>query len=128
MTKAVAYLRCASNDQSETSIQYQRACISKYCTENSIVLAEEYVDIASSGIAMDGPAFRQLTSDVQKAPEWDTVLVYDLSRLGRRALDVLRYESLLNSCNIKIVSVTQETSGSWLKGCMELLEYYKEVC
>ena len=48
MRPAVAYMRYSSDNQNETSIEYQRSAISAYCSRNGIQLVEEYVDEAFS--------------------------------------------------------------------------------
>lgn len=117
MKKAVAYMRYSSDNQNETSIEYQRFAIMNYCITNSITLVEEYIDEAYSATTDRRPDFQRMMRDAQNHPEWGMVLVHDLSRFCRNASDASRYKNLLNDHDIHLVSVTQnfgETNEAFL--------------
>ncbi len=46
---AVAYMRYSTENQTENSIEYQRAGIAAYCLQNGLTLQDEFVDEARSG-------------------------------------------------------------------------------
>lgn len=70
--KAVAYMRYSSDNQNETSIEYQRIAIEAYCDRNGIELVGEYVDEAYSGTNDKRPGFQDLIRDALDKPEWGT--------------------------------------------------------
>ena len=106
--KAVAYMRYSSDNQSDKSIEYQRAAIMDYCAQRDIEIVEEYVDEAFTGTNDRRPAFQRMMADVLKKREWDRVLIYDLSRYFRNIFDAINYKDFLVSHNVKLISVTQE--------------------
>ena len=112
MKKAVAYMRCASKDQSETSIEHQREEIERYCDMKGIQLVDEFVDMACSGTNDKRPDFQRMVKEAGESPAWSIVLVYDLSRFSRHILQAMNYKSLLNDNGIRLVSVTQEFEDS----------------
>lgn len=116
MTKAVAYMRYSSDNQSETSIEYQRAAIAAYCARHDIVFAAEYKDEAYSATTDRRPDFQRLMKDAQKQPEWSKVLVYDMSRFCRNAADAGWYENLLRDNDIELISVTQQFDTDTIEG------------
>ena len=125
---AVAYMRYSSDNQHETSIEYQRARINFHCAVNGIELVHEYIDRAFSATSDNRPSFKTLIEDAIAHPSWDTVLVYDLSRFSRNYTDAVRYKSLLKDHNIRVVSVTQDfgcsNEGFLIEGITDLLNDY----
>ena len=126
---AVAYMRYSSDNQTENSIQYQRNAIIAYCYQKNITLMHEYVDEAFTATNDRRPQFQAMIKDALNKPEWDTILVYDLSRFARNNSDAVYYTNQLNDVDIELVSITQEfgndNEGWLLAGVMNLLnEYY----
>lgn len=125
----VAYMRYSTDNQNESSIEYQRAEIEKYCTQNSLTLLHEYVDQAYSATNDRRPDFRRMMTDAQNGPEWDAILVYDLSRIFRNVKDAALYKAVLSDSGIHLVSVTEplpDSDEGWLTGTLKdtLNEYY----
>lgn len=80
---AACYLRM-STDHQRYSIDNQRAAIDIYAAENGLAVVSQYADAAKSGLTITGrKALSRLINDVQQAPPFATVLVYDVSRWGR---------------------------------------------
>lgn len=125
---AVAYMRYSSDNQHETSIEYQRAKINFYCAANGIALVHEYIDRAFSATNDNRPDFQALIEDARNHPLWDTILVYDLSRFFRNYADAVHYKSLLKDLGIKVTSVTQDFGSSnesfLIEGITDLLNDY----
>ena len=126
---AVAYMRYSSDNQNENSIQYQRNTILAYCYQKNITLLHEYVDEAFTATNDRRPAFQKMIKEAINKPQWDTVLIYDLSRFARNNSDAVYYTNQLNDVGIDIVSITQEfgrdNEGRLMAGIMNLLnEYY----
>lgn len=108
MKKAVAYMRYSSDNQSETSIEHQRAAIIAYCLRNKIVIEREYVDEAFTATNDKRPAFQQMIRDAQNSPDWSMILVYDLSRYSRNVTNSIKYKNMLKDLRIDLISVTQD--------------------
>ena len=110
--KAVAYARFSSDNQNQNSIEYQITEIKKYCKANNIELVKKYEDEGFSGTTSRRPAFKRLIKDAMNKPEWDLILVYDLSRFSRNYNDAVTYETMLKDCDIDLVSITQRFDNS----------------
>ena len=104
---AVAYMRCASTDQSDENLERQNDAIIQYCSQQGIHLVKKYVDKGFSGTTDKRPAFQRLKEDIQKNRDWDTVLIYDMSRFCRAARDAVYYKAMFKEYNVAIVSVAQ---------------------
>ncbi|MDY4429634.1 recombinase family protein [Evtepia sp.] len=119
--KAVAYMRYSSDNQNETSIEYQRIAIEAYCDRNGIELVGEYVDEAYSGTNDKRPGFQDLIRDALDKPEWGTVLVHDFSRFTRNITDAVQYKNMLRDRDFEIISVTENLGHSFESLMLELI-------
>lgn len=125
----VAYMRYSTDNQTENSIEYQRAAIEKYCEQNGLILQKEFIDEAYSGNNDQRPDFQRMIAEALNNPSWDVVLVYDFSRIFRNLSDATSYKAMLSDKNIQIVSVMEPFAKSdegWLTETMTdtLNEYY----
>lgn len=125
----VAYMRYSSNNQDETSIEYQRNAIRIYAFSNHYYIATEYIDEARTGTNDRREGFQELIADAQTRPQWKKILVYDLSRFSRNNSDTVKYNGMLSDLDIELVSVTQRfdttPEGIMMRGVINLLnEYY----
>ena len=88
--KATAYLRLSyTGDHSaeSDSVANQRRLIADFVAQRpEIQLVTERVDDGYSGILFERPAFQMMLADVETG-KIDCVVVKDLSRLGRNAID-----------------------------------------
>ena len=127
---AVAYMRYSSDNQNENSIQYQRNAIIAYCYQKNITLLHEYVDESFTAKNDRRPQFQAMIKDALNKPEWDTILVYDLSRFARNNSDAVYYTNQLNDVDIELVSITQEfgndNEGWLLTGLIGTFKIAKE--
>lgn len=118
-------MRYSSDNQNETSIEYQRAAIMDFCLKNDMEVVEEYIDEAYSATTDRRPDFQRLMRAAKKYPMWEAVLVHDMSRFCRNAGDATKYEALLTDHNIKLISVTQNfgdtNEGFLAKGITHLM-------
>lgn len=82
--KVVLYLRLSQEDgESEsTSITNQRRILTEYAERHNMEIVDIYIDDGYSGYTMSRPDFNRLKNDLN-AGKVDTILVKDLSRLGR---------------------------------------------
>lgn len=110
--KACGYYRFSSANQTENSIEYQKARVNLYCAEHSIEIVDEYIDRAMSGTTDRREGFQSMIAAAMQNPNWDLVVVYDLSRFGRNNSDVIKYRDILADCGIELLSVTQDFGKS----------------
>src|SRR4051812_15869534 len=82
--RGVQYVRM-STDHQKYSIENQIIAIAAYAAERKIDVVKTYSDDARSGLSLSGrPAFvRMLADATSKNPDFDLILVYDVSRWGR---------------------------------------------
>lgn len=84
--KAIAYYRHSAEDKQENSVAIQRLHVEKFATQHNIEIIHEEADEGKSGLLANRPAFKRLFDNwIQnlEAPEFNYVLVYDVSRWGR---------------------------------------------
>lgn len=74
-----------STDHQKYSTENQSDAIRRYAAERSIDIVRTYVDAGKSGLSIDGrDALKRLIEDVEsKRADFETILVYDVSRWGR---------------------------------------------
>jgi len=82
--KAAIYVRASTEHQNYSTI-HQEAALNEYARDNGLVIAKTYCDKGRSGLTLEGRAgLLQLLQDIQSGKaEYETVLVYDISRWGR---------------------------------------------
>lgn len=102
----VSYSRFSSQNQREASIEIQQEHINKYCDNNGLEIIKEYVDRAQSATTDNRPSFQQMIADAQNG-EFTAVVVYNSSRFCRNIQDHLRYREILESYNVRIISVQE---------------------
>ena len=84
--KAVAYYRHSAEDKQENSVGIQRGHAEKFAKQYQIEIIHEEADEGKSGLLSNRPGFERLFNDWilnDTAPEFEYVLVYDVSRWGR---------------------------------------------
>lgn len=84
--KAIAYYRHSAEDKQENSVAIQRQHTEKFARENDIEIIHEETDEGKSGLLATRPGFENLFAnwvENPEAPQFDYVLVYDVSRWGR---------------------------------------------
>ena len=108
----VAYMRYSTDNQTENSIEYQRAEIQRYCDQNGLALLKEYIDEAYSATNDRRPDFQRMISESENNPDWDIILVYDSSRIFRNATDASRYKAELRDKGINVVSIKEKFPSS----------------
>jgi DNA invertase Pin-like site-specific DNA recombinase len=88
--KVGVYVRLSKEDDragESVSIENQKLMLTKYVKEMGWELREVYQDDGFSGTNQNRPAFRRMLSDVENG-YINTILIKDLSRLGRNYLEV----------------------------------------
>lgn len=84
MKTAVAYLRCSTDVQSDTSIPDQQREIEAWAAKQGIQVVEWFKDEGKSGIThQQRPDFMRLIRRIEHRPDFQYILIYDRSRWGR---------------------------------------------
>ena len=81
------------NSRDSNSISNQKQILEKYAHDNLLVNTKFYVDDGYSGVNFNRPGFQQLLEDVDSG-KIGTIIVKDMSRLGRNYLQVGIYIEL----------------------------------
>jgi len=91
------YLRLSRDDGSDAesnSIGNQRELLRRYAKEHRLCVFDEFVDDGWSGTNFDRPSFQRMMEEVE-AGNVNTILVKDLSRLGRNNAMVAYYTEMV---------------------------------
>ena len=102
------YLRLSKEDgdnNESNSINNQRDLIKTFSRENNIEIVREYVDDGYSGSSFIRPAFKQMINDLNEG-KFNTIIVKDLSRLGRDYIESGRYiQKIFPSMGVRFISI-----------------------
>jgi DNA invertase Pin-like site-specific DNA recombinase len=79
---AVGYIRC-STEMQEDSPEQQRKEIIAFAGRNNFNMVEWFEDFGVSGTTFDRPGFRRMAAKIAAGPDFELVICYDESRLGR---------------------------------------------
>jgi DNA invertase Pin-like site-specific DNA recombinase len=105
LVPAAQYLRI-STDHQQYSIENQAVCIQRYTASKGFEIVKTYVDSGKSGVSLHHRlGLRQLLKDVVEGDaQYQTVLVYDISRWGRfqDSDEAAHYEFLCKSAGVPI--------------------------
>ncbi len=106
--KAAAYMRYSSAAQDDGfSIEAQQRAIHDFAIKNNIEIVEEYIDRAKSGTNANRPEFQRLFSDCEQR-EFEIVIVHNLDRFARNALDSKMYRARLKEMGIALYSLKDD--------------------
>ncbi len=85
---AVGYARVSREDE---DIENQIHAIEDYSKQNNLTLVGVFKDVGVSGAkpALEREGFRQLLTALESMPAIRTIIVFDITRLGRDMLDVM---------------------------------------
>ena len=106
---AALYYRLSRDDGGDAesnSIQTQRLMLRKYALEQSLVIFDEYIDDGISGTTFERPSFKRMIADIEDK-KVDTVVIKDLSRLGRNnAMTAFYSEIFFPDNDIRLIAST----------------------
>jgi DNA invertase Pin-like site-specific DNA recombinase len=82
--RAAMYVRMSTEHQ-QYSIENQAAAVENYAVRHGFLIVKRFLDYGRSGLRLSGRmALRRLLQEVESgAAEFDSILVYDVSRWGR---------------------------------------------
>ena len=121
MKKVIGYCRVSTTIQMEkdNSIKNQKKQILDYCKRFDYELVDVYVDEGISGLKHNRDGLNELLNIVKKG-NIDGVVVYSLSRLGRKLTDVIGWIELLSKKNIDFISIKENFNVNEIYGKLML--------
>ncbi len=121
MKKVIGYCRVSSVIQMEkdNSIKNQKKQIRDYCKRLDLELIDVYVDEGISGLKNNRDGLNELLNIVKKG-NIEGVVVYSLSRLGRKLTDVIGWIELLSKKNIDFISIKENFNVNEIYGKLML--------
>ena len=108
--KVALYIRLSREDEEDkiesNSVTNQRALLQEYLkNKNEFVIYDIYIDDGYSGTDFNRPNFQRLLNDM-KDNKFNTIIVKDLSRLGRNYIEVGNYiEQIFPLFKIRFISI-----------------------
>ncbi|NCC17109.1 MAG: recombinase, partial [Clostridia bacterium] len=109
------YCRLSRDDESQgdsNSIKNQKTILQKYADDNSFTNTEFFVDDGYSGTNFDRPDWQRLLSQVEEG-NISTIIVKDMSRLGRDYLKVGYYtEVLFPGSDIRFIAINNNVDSA----------------
>jgi len=111
--KVIGYVRVSSVTKREknNSIPLQKKKIEEYCKLNDYELLEIYEDDGISGMSINKRLGYKNMIEYLKDNNVDGIVVWSLSRLGRRMKDVIDFMDYLKTNNIKFYSIKENLSN-----------------
>ncbi|MCE2613737.1 recombinase family protein [Flavobacteriaceae bacterium D16] len=107
--KVLGYIRVSTKMQSDkgSSLRLQKSKIKSYCNLNEMELVEIYEDKGKSGMTLDKrDGYRDMINYI-KSNKIDCVVVWSLSRLGRKLKDVVAFMEFLKCNNIQFYCIKE---------------------
>jgi site-specific DNA recombinase len=119
--KVIGYCRVSTTIQMEkdNSIKNQIKQIKDYCKRFELELVDVFIDEGISGLKSDRDGLNQLLDIVNKG-NIDGVVVYSLSRLGRKLTNVIQWIELLMKKNIEFISIKENFNVNEIYGKLML--------
>ena len=121
--KVAIYCRVASKNRVE--IKKQKEILKNYCNENNYEIYKIYIDNGYSGIYDNRPNYNKLLNDLKKNI-FDTIIVRDMSRLGRSIIKLEKVIKLLENNNCNLICLNEDINSKKAVGklflkCVSLL-------
>jgi site-specific DNA recombinase len=129
---AALYARVSTSKQAQKdlSIPDQIRQMKEWCKANNYAIAFEYVEPGASATDDRRPVFQKMISEAcSKDPPFSAIVVHSLSRFYRDMLEFCLYERRLKKYDVKIISITQQTSddpaGEMARKMFNLFDEYQ---
>ena len=107
------YARVSTVKQAEKdlSIPDQLRQMQDWCTAQSYLVGETYIEPGASATDDKRPIFQQMIAEATREPSpFEAIIVHSLSRFFRDSLEFALYERKLKKVGIRLISITQQTS------------------
>ena len=112
--KILGYIRVSTKLQSEkgNSLKLQKSKIKDYCKLNDFNLIEIYEDRGISGMSIDKrDGYKEMVNYLTNN-DIDGIVVWSLSRLGRKMKDDVEFMDILKKNNINFFSIKENLSNN----------------
>lgn len=122
--KVGSYIRLSRDESysNSDSIDNQIKLTDFYCEENNLEVIDKYIDNGYSGTTFERPAFKKLLEDIEDGLI-NTVIVKDLSRLGRNYILVGHYlQHYFPAKNVRFISINDDYDSIKHSNIMERLD------
>lgn len=131
MNKVAIYVRVSTKGQAEEgySIDEQIALLTSYCSIHKWKIYDTYIDAGVSGATIERPELSRLSRDAKKK-KFNTMIVYDLKRLGRSQRNNIAFiEDVLEKNGIGFISLTEnfDTSSPLGKAMVGILSAFGQL-
>ena len=114
-TTTALYCRLSKDDLingDSMSIQNQKELLGNYASQNGFPITEFYVDDGYSGTNFERPSFKRMISDIEDG-RIGTVIVKDLSRLGREYLQTGYYTEMFFPQNdVRFIAINDNVDSN----------------
>ncbi len=120
----LGYIRVSSDHQ---DLEKQRHLLLEYANEQRILI-DEFIEAEAS--SQQNKKMRKVDEVLQKAQKGDTLIVAELSRLGRNMLETLNIINTLSEQEVKLVFIRQpelSTKGPQEKLLLAIYSYFAET-
>lgn len=101
-----------NEDKESNTIINQKEMINSFISkEKNMTIVDYYVDDGYTGTTFDRPGFQEMMKDISDG-RINTIIVKDLSRLGRNSLEVGKYiEEIFPIYNIRIIAINDNVDS-----------------
>ena len=112
--KILGYIRVSTRLQSEkgNSLKLQKSKIKGYCKLNDFELIEIFEDKGISGMSIDKRGGYKEMVNYLTNNDIDGIVVWSLSRLGRKMKDVVEFMDILKENDINFFSIKENLSNN----------------
>lgn len=118
------YARLSAEDDQKgesNSITHQKAILKEYATSHGFTNCQYYVDDGITGATFEREAFKRMIADIEQGLV-GTVIVKDLSRLGRNYLITGQYtEIIFPSYDVRFIAISDNVDSD--EGLSDLLPF-----
>ena len=104
------YERLSRDDElngESNSISNQKKLLEQYAKEHGFTNLVHFTDDGISGTRFDRPGFLAMMKEVESG-KVGTILIKDMSRMGRDYLKVGQYMELLRQKNVRLIAVNEK--------------------
>lgn len=119
--RVVLYVRVSTHDQAIEghSIEAQEARAREYAERMDYEITDVYIDEGISGKSTKRPAFQRMMADARMG-NFDFVIIWKLTRLGRNMLDILKTVEEFIKLGIELFSISENFDISTSSGKLML--------
>lgn len=131
--EAIAYYRLSKEDRNKMnisvsdSIENQRKLVEGYAAEHGIKIVGEAIDDGYTGTNYDRPGFQNVLKCLKEGKA-NTVIVKDLSRLGREYIETGRYiEMMFPQMDVRFIAINDAVDSIHRNASDDLLIPMKNI-